>query len=64
MTERTGVPTLLGLAHRMCQVIVKFTPILTAKYSANPALLAALTAANAACGVLAAELALVREHGD
>ena len=64
MTSRTGVPSMLQVATRLCQLITKFTPVLTTLYSGNTALLAALAAANSACAVLAQELAAVREYGD
>jgi hypothetical protein len=64
MTHRNGVPTMLQVAQKLCQLIVKFTPTLTAEFSGNAALLAALAAANAACAALAAQLQLVREYGD
>jgi len=48
----------------MCKYIVAFTPAIQRAYPSNSALLAALAAANAACGVLASELQEVREYGD
>jgi hypothetical protein len=64
MAARNGVPTMLQVAEYLCKLIVKFTPVLTVQFSSNAALLAALASANAACGALAAQLALVREYGD
>lgn len=64
MARRTGVPSMIKVAQRLCYLITKFTPILTQLYPNNIALLAALAAANAACGTLSAELAAVRETGD
>lgn len=64
MARRTGVPTLMFVARRMCQLITDFTPVITTLYGGNSALLAALAAANAACATLHAELAGVREYGD
>lgn len=64
MAARTGVWTLRHVAHRLCKYITKFTPTLTALYPENAALLAALAAANAACGALDAELQSVQEVGD
>lgn len=64
MASRTGIPSLMVVARRLCLLIVKFTPIITHLYPGNTALLAALTAANAACSALHEELALVREYGD
>jgi hypothetical protein len=62
--QRNGVPSMLKIATKLCQLIVKFTPVLTLQYPTNAALLAALAAANAACSELNAQLALVREYGD
>lgn len=64
MARRTGVPSLIKTAQRLCYLITKFTPVITHLYPTNLALLAALAAANAACGTLEAELAAVREFGD
>ena len=64
MTQRTGVPALMDVARRMCQLIVNFTPVIEQLYGNNQALMAALAAANAACATLHAELAAVRELGD
>jgi len=64
MARRTGVPTLLTIATKMCQYITKFTPAIVQSYPSNAALLAALAAANAACSALGTELAAVREYGD
>lgn len=64
MARRTGVPSLMDIASRMCLLITKFTPIIVQQYPGNPALLAALSAANAACQALHEQLALVREYGD
>lgn len=64
MARKTGVPALMDVAQEMCRLIVKFTPVIERLYGDNPALMAALAAANAACAVLHAELATVRQHGD
>lgn len=64
MARRTGVPSLILVARRMCILIAKFTPIITALYPTNTALLTALAAANAACSALEEELTAVREFGD
>lgn len=64
MTQRTGVPALMDVARRMCQLIVNFTPVIERLYGDNEALMTALAAANAACATLHAELATVREYGD
>ena len=64
MAARNGVPTMIQVATRLCQLVAKFTPVITAQFPTNTTLLAALAAANAACGELSAQLALVRETGD
>jgi hypothetical protein len=64
MTRRTGVPALMDVARRMCNLITKFTPVITHLYPSNSALLAALAAANTACAALHASLSEVREYGD
>lgn len=64
MTRRTGVPALMEVARRLCLLITKFTPVIVQLYPSNAALLAALSAANAACSALHEELANVREYGD
>lgn len=64
MTKRTGIPSLMDVARRMCLLLVKFTPIIQSLYGDNATLMAALTAANAACSALHEELAQVRETGD
>lgn len=63
MTRRTGVPTLIHIAKRMCDLITKFTPVIIQLYPTNTQLHAALAAANTACAALHAELAEVREYG-
>jgi len=62
--QRNGVPTMIQVAQRLCQLIVKFSPLITSQYPSNAALLAALAAANAACSALEAQLVLVRQVGD
>lgn len=64
MAARNGVPTIIKIATKLCQLIVKFTPIITAQFPGNADLLAALAAANTACAALAAQAQLVRELGD
>lgn len=56
MARRTGMPTMLKVAKRLCGLIADYGDIIAALYPSNAALIAALAAANAACGVLAAEL--------
>jgi hypothetical protein len=64
MAQRNGVPTMIQVAQRLCQLVVKFTPIITQQFPSNAALLAALAAANTACAALEAQLQLVRDYGD
>lgn len=64
MATRTGAPTIKKIAIRLCQLLTKFTPILTALHPGNTALLAALAAANGACSVLVEEIEGVIEYGD
>lgn len=64
MARRTGVPSLMEVARRMCILIVKFTPVIAQVYPGNTTLMNALAAANAACAALHQELAQVREYGD
>lgn len=63
-TRRTGVPTLMLIAKRLCNLIVQFTPIIMQVYPTNTTLHNALSAANAACAALHVELAEVRDYGD
>lgn len=60
MAQRTGIPTLILVAHQMCKYIVKFTPIITTLYPENEVVLAALAAANTACAALGAALQPLR----
>ena len=63
MAKRTGIPTMLWVAKRMCQLVADYGALITSLYPSNAALIAALTAANAACATLAAELEMVRDYG-
>jgi hypothetical protein len=47
----------------LCKYVYQFTPAIRAAFPDNTALFAALEAANAACGVLDIQLALVQEEG-
>ena len=64
MAPRTGVPTLLQVAKRMCDLITRYATVIELAYPSSPALHAALAAAMSACSVLESELAQVREIGD
>lgn len=61
MAQRNGIPTILKIALRLCQLLDKFAPVLAVQFSGNAALLAAISAAQAACQVLTVEAAKVRE---
>lgn len=61
---KTGIPTLNDIAKEMCKYLAKFGPGLAILYASNPALLAALAAANAACHELAIRTEEVRDIGD
>lgn len=63
MGQRTGVPAIIKVAKEMCRLINLFTPVIQKLYPTNTALLAALAAANAACGVLHLELEEVQTVG-
>jgi hypothetical protein len=62
--KKDGLPTLFRFAQLLCRALSKFTPFIVQKYPDNPALLAALAAAGAACQTLEAEIAKVRTYGD
>lgn len=64
MASRTGIWTLNQLAKKMCAAIVTFTPIIQRTFPENAALQAALSAANAACAVLATETSNEFVYGD
>lgn len=55
---------MLSIAKRLCQLVDTWGPVIVVQYPSATALHAALAAASAACGVLATELAKVREYGD
>jgi hypothetical protein len=61
MAVKTGVPTLIQVAQRMCQLINAFAPIIRRVYPDNTALHVALETAQAACMVLHNELEDVRQ---
>jgi hypothetical protein len=61
--SRIGVYTLRKIARQLCKYVYQFTPAIRAAFPDNTALFAALEAANAACGVLDIQLALVQEEG-
>ena len=49
MAKRTGLFTIRILARKICDLYTKFYPVVVLLPTATPALLAALTAVNAAC---------------
>lgn len=53
---KIGFYTIRKLAYGMCKALPKFSPIIRATFPENAALLAALAAAEASCGVLVAEI--------
>jgi hypothetical protein len=63
-TQRTGVPSILLTAERMCKLLAAWTPTIKTLFPGATALHDALDAAAVACAALAAELELVREYGD
>jgi hypothetical protein len=63
-SAQQGIPTLSNLSYKLCRALGKFAPILTVTYASNPALLAALAAAQAACAELNKELRKERDYGD
>lgn len=52
MTRRTGIPSLIDAANELCRLLTKFAPLITALYGSDPAVTAALAAAQAACSAL------------
>jgi len=63
VTRRSGLPSILTVAHKLCRLIVTFTPYIQRLYPDSPALLAALAAANAACMALGEEITATIEPG-
>lgn len=64
MARRTGVPSILQVATRLCDLMNRYAPLIVSLYPSNTALQAALAAAQAACSTLSVELEQVREYGD
>lgn len=54
--QRIGFYTLRKLAYGLCKALPQFSPIIRATFPNNAALLAALAAAEASCGVLVMEI--------
>jgi hypothetical protein len=61
---KIGAWTLWKISTDLCRALNKFSPYLKATYSDNPALIAALVAAEEACNLLKAEAYKLREFGD
>lgn len=61
MARRNGIPTIFRIALRLCDLLNRFAPIIAVQYPTNTALLAALAAAQAACGELSVEANKVRD---
>ena len=53
--NRNGLRKIRDFAQQICRAITFWTPIIRIAFPANPALQAALTAANNACSLLVAE---------
>ena len=64
MTERTHVPKIQEIALELCRAVPFARLIWERKYAANPALLAALLAAETACSTPVAETEKGRDYGD
>lgn len=64
MAKRTYVPTLAGVARKLCLYITLGTPVILRIYPEATNLHTALQAANTACAALHEELEKVREYGD
>lgn len=64
MARRTGIPIIQTVAQKLCKYVTRYSPVIAKLYPDNEVLLAALTAAAAACQTLQIELEAVREYGD
>lgn len=63
-SRKTGIPTLMQVGKRMCDLLNRFAPVIELLYPDNAVLIAALAAAKTACEALDVELAKVRDYGD
>jgi len=61
--QRIGFYSIRKYARLMCKYILQFSPAIAKTFPDNPALLAALAAANAACEVLVSQIDLVNDPG-
>jgi len=64
MAQKTYIPSVHNAAQDMCKLLARATPVIVRIYGGNAALLAALSAANAACDVLVQEAGNVRSYED
>lgn len=64
MPTRTGVPTILKTAKRMCDLLARYSSLIKSLTPGNTSLHDALDDANTACIALSASLELVRNYGD
>lgn len=64
MVFRTGVPSLMAVAEKLCRLLTKYSNVIQTAYPDATALHVALASALIACSVLLTALAEVREYGD
>lgn len=64
MAKRTGVPSLQKVAAKLCSLILKYYDVIRVLSGDDPAVLAALAAAQSACSTLHQQLGPLREYGD
>lgn len=62
--QRDGVASIRELARKMCLLVNTFGPIIELKYRANPAVLAALETARAACSIVPSLDAVLTPEGN
>ena len=62
--SRTGIPSLQKVAKASCDLIARYGTVIRLVGNQDPALIAALEAAQAACAVLDSELEKIRDYGD
>lgn len=55
MAKRTGLRSIRDFAQNVCKYITFWTPVIRLAFPGNPALYAALAAANQACALLVEE---------
>jgi hypothetical protein len=61
---RTGIPSIIAIGVKLCQLIATFTPVILAITDNDEDVENALNAANAACAALVAILRPHRSFGD